>query len=95
MGETPGPDAAVLLAGDGLVQLERVAPEGLAAEGVVAEGLLALFEHCLRVAGALGIEAFLGGIGSRSDQSTKQTSTANRGEDHRSRFHMTSLRCGI
>ena len=33
-----GADAAVLLAGDGLVQLKRVAPEGLAAEGVVAEG---------------------------------------------------------
>ena len=52
-----GADAAILLAGDGFVQLKRVAPEGLAPEGVVAEGLAALFKHRLRVARDLGVEA--------------------------------------
>src|SRR2546426_342371 len=40
-----GADAAVPLAGDRLVQMERVSPERLAAEGLEAEGASPLVEH--------------------------------------------------
>ena len=57
-------DAAVLLAGDRLVQPQRVAPERLAAEGVEAERLPPFVQHLLRVARDLGVEACLCRCGS-------------------------------
>src|SRR5690606_1997193 len=40
-----GTDATILFTGHRLVQLQRIAPEGLAAERVVAKGILALIKH--------------------------------------------------
>jgi hypothetical protein len=66
----PAPIAAVLLAGDGLVQPQLAAPEILAAERVVAEDLLAVAEHLRGVVadlsaprlgvGALGLDRGVG-----------------------------------
>src|SRR5215471_18089622 len=44
-----GADAAVCLAGDRLVQLERVTPERLTPERVVSKDLPALLDHLLRM----------------------------------------------
>ena len=64
-------DTAVLLACDGFVQLERIAPEGLTSECLEAEGLLALFEHGLRVTRDVRVEACLAGRGREGKRSAE------------------------
>jgi len=63
LGEPPGPTPP-FLAGNGLVQLQCITPEGLAAECVVAKGLFTLIKHRLRVAGVLDVDALLRGCSS-------------------------------
>src|SRR5262249_29066170 len=69
----PRTNPAVLLTGNGLVQLERVAPEGLAPEGVVAERLAALVQHRAGIARDLSIEVFLGRSCTRSNHDPEQS----------------------
>jgi len=85
-----GADAAVLLTGDGFVQLQSVAPEGLAPEGLVSEGPPALIEHRLRIARDLGIEAFFGRR-SGSYHCPGQAGCGNDGRDQDSQLHRTLL----
>src|SRR5262249_32946531 len=53
----PASHSAVLLTGDGLVELQCVSPEGFASERVVAKDLLPLLHHPLIVFGNLTVEA--------------------------------------
>jgi hypothetical protein len=52
--------AAELLARDGLMQLDRVPPEGLVSEGVVPKDLAPRFDHGVRVAGNHAVEGSRG-----------------------------------
>src|SRR5215213_8516116 len=54
-------DSAVLLAGNGFVQLKRIAPKSFAAERVVPEGLATFVQQRLRMVHNFGVEAFAGG----------------------------------
>src|SRR5689334_15804016 len=42
-------NAAVLFTGNGLVQMERIAPESFIPKSVIAEGFLSFLQHLLRI----------------------------------------------
>ena len=55
LGAHAAADAAVFLAGNRLVELQRIAPEGLRAERVEAKDAPAFLDHALRVRGDLAV----------------------------------------